>query len=409
MDSNTKYVILVGDGMGDLPMAELGGRTPLEVANTPNMDRVAKGGIGLVKTIPPGMEPGSDVATMSLLGYDPTLYHTGRAPLEAASMNLRLRDGHVAFRMNLVTLGRLSDDEIIMESYNSGEISAEEGVLIVKDLARALERSGIKLFPGVAYRHILLWEQGPEEAFTVPPHDVLGQNVAPYLSDPGNHLISQIIKASWPILENHPVNLDRRRKGLLEANSIWLWGQGSPPRMPSFQELFGLKGGVVSAVDLLKGIGRYGGLEAPDVKGATGYINTNYEGKVQAALEILKRADFVLLHLEAPDEASHRGDTSDKIKAIEAFDQRIVGPVLQGLKEYEKYRVMVVSDHLTPITKRTHTDDPTPFAWAWNHELEDTDSQGVDLGFSEGAAKRTGLFFKIGHHLMPNFLVKPST
>ncbi len=408
MAKNIKYVILVGDGMGDFPMDELRGETPLEVANTPNMDRVAQGGIGLVNTIPPGMEPGSDVATMSLLGYDPASYHTGRAPLEAASMNLRLSDGHVAFRMNLVTLLRRSDSEIIMESYNSGEISREEGTAIVKDLGLALERPGIKLFPGVAYRHILLWDKGPEEAHTIPPHDVLGQNVASYLSDPGNRQVSGVIKASWPILETHPINLERRKKGLLEANSIWLWGQGKAPRMPSFQELFGLVGGVVSAVDLLKGIGRYAGLETPEVEGATGYIDTNYEGKVEAALDILKGADFVLLHLEAPDEAGHRGDLNGKIEAIEAFDQKIVGPILEGLKDHQNYRVMVVSDHLTPIVKRTHTNDPTPFAWAWKHELEGQATQGGDLGFSERAAKGSGLFFQAGNHLMPEFLAKSS-
>ena len=401
MGKKTKYVILVGDGMGDFALEELGGRTPLEAARTPNMDRVAGGGIGLVRTIPAGMEPGSDVATMSLLGYDPTKYHTGRAPLEAASMGLSLSDGVVAFRMNLVTLRKKSEDEIIMVSHSCGEISTQEGRAIVEDLARRLQHPGIQIHPGVAYRHILLWKDGPQGNHTLPPHDVLGQNMAGYLADERSKEVACMIRASWPLLENHPVNMERRKKGLPEANSIWLWGQGKAPSMPTFQEMFGLSGGVISAVDLLKGIGRCAGLNPIYVEGATGYLNTNYRGKVEAALEVLEKEDFVLVHLEAPDEAGHRGDVADKIEAIEAFDSKIVGPMLEGLAPYEDYRVMVVSDHLTPIAKRTHTADPTPFAWCWKHQLV---AGGAGKKFSERSAKEGGVVFDVCHQLIHHFL-----
>lgn len=395
-----KYVLLVGDGMGDYPLKELGGRTPLEVAKTPNMDKIASCHVGLAKTIPEGMEPGSDVANLSLLGYDPRQYHTGRAPLEAASMGIELGSTDVAFRMNLVTLEQRSKDEIIMISHSSGDISTEEGRAIIATLQDKLQVNGIRIFPGVAYRHLMVWSNGPLAARTIPPHDVLGQNMAAYVNQSGNNPIPELIRLSWNILRDHPVNISRRKSGLNEANSIWPWGQGLPPSLPPFFEKFGLKGGVISAVDLLKGIGISAGLRSIYVEGATGYLDTNYRGKADAALEALEDLDFMLLHVEAPDEAGHAGSVEEKIQAIEAFDQEVVGRVLNGLKRFERYKVMVASDHLTPIPKRTHTDDPTPIAWAAKEELER--AQGGE--FSERAAQASGLFFENGHELLPILL-----
>jgi 2,3-bisphosphoglycerate-independent phosphoglycerate mutase len=365
------------------------------------MDRIAACRIGTVRTIPQGLEPGSDVANLSLLGYDPGIYHTGRAPLEAASMGIQLRKEDVAFRMNLVTLERRSDQDVRMVSHSAGDISTQEARDIVGTLKKALQIPGVSIHAGVAYRHLLVWRDGPEKARTIPPHDVLGQNVGPYLYEDRNHPVQKLILSSWEILKEHAANVARRRKGLKEANSIWLWGQGRTPRLPSFLERFGLQGGVISAVDLLKGIGVCAGLEPIPVKGATGYLNTNYLGKAEEALKSLNRMEFVFVHVEAPDEAGHAGNVTEKIQAIEFFDQKVVGPVLQGLAAFDDYRVMVASDHLTPIVKKTHSEEPTPFAWASKQELEST-PEGP--GFSEKAAMGSGVCFETGHDLMPAFL-----
>ncbi|MFH1350876.1 MAG: cofactor-independent phosphoglycerate mutase [Pseudomonadota bacterium] len=399
----TKYIILVGDGMGDYPLKELGSKTPLEVAGTPHMDHIAACRLGLVKTIPEGMEPGSDIANLSLMGYEPRKYHTGRAPLEAASLGVELKPNQVAFRMNLVTLDWRSDEEIIMVSHNSGDISTSEATGIVETLKQKMKIPGISIYPGVAYRHLLVWDEGHENAVTLPPHDFLAQNIAPYLNHDSNNPVPDLIRRSWKVLKAHPTNNDRRRAGRKEANSIWLWGQGRPPKIPLFKDRYGLKGGVISAVDLLKGIGVYAGLTPIHVEGATGFIDTNYIGKAEAALEWLDRLDFIFLHVEAPDEAGHNGDFREKIQAIENFDQKVVGTVLNGLKGFGNYRIMVVSDHLTPITKRTHTDEPTPFAWADKKEVE---SLPEGPPFTEAAAKESRLLFDNGHELMKTFLGK---
>jgi 2,3-bisphosphoglycerate-independent phosphoglycerate mutase len=396
-----KYIVLVGDGMGDYPLDTLGGKTPLEVARTPNMDRIAACRIGLAKTIPEGMEPGSDVANLSLLGYDPAVYHTGRGPLEAASMGITLQPNQVAFRMNLVTLDMRSDQEIIMVSHSAGDLSTEEAAGIVEDLKRLLETPAIEIYQGVAYRHLLVWDGGPEKAATIPPHDVLDQNMATYLGNVSGDPVPEMIRRSWELLKEHPINRKRRDTGLKPANSIWPWGQGKAPKLPSFDEKHGLRGGVISAVDLLKGIGVYAGFVPIFVEGATGYLNTNYSGKAEAALENLKTLDFVFLHVEAPDEAGHAGSHEEKIEAIESFDHKVVGPVLKGLKAFEDYRIMVVSDHLTPIVKKTHTNDPTPFAWATKDELDSTHDGPP---FTEKAAKESALLFAKGHALMTAFL-----
>ncbi len=399
-NNRTKYLVLVGDGMADYPLDELGGRTPLEAANTPNMDLIASCRIGCVRTIPDGMEPGSDVANLALMGYDPKEYHTGRSPLEAASMGVKLEENDVAFRMNLVTLDRKSYNEIIMVSHSSGDITTEESCEIIDNLKNFLQIQGTKIYTGVAYRHLLVWKNGPEKAHTIPPHDVLDRNMAEYLHDLSNPVV-EMIQDSWEVLEYHPVNTKRKRSLLKEANSIWLWGQGKAPAIPLFKDLYGLDGGVISAVDLIKGIGKYAGFTSIHVDGATGYLDTNYRGKAEGAVNGLNDMDFVFVHVEAPDEAGHNGNYKEKIQAIEAFDREVVGVALDGLKKFDDYRVMVVSDHYTPIVKKTHTSEPAPFAWASRAELEAAEKV---KGFTEKYAVESDLLIDPGHELMKEFL-----
>ncbi len=399
--SNTRFLLLVGDGMADYSLPELDGKTPLEVAETPNMDQIAACRTGLVKTIPDGMGPGSDVANLSLLGYDPRVYHAERGPFEAASLGVSLGEDEVAFRMNLVTLDQRSDDEIIMISHSSGDISTEEAGGIVSGLQKRMIIPGIRIYPGVAYRHLLVWDGGPLEVKTIPPHDVLDQNMAAYLNNTQGNPIPGLIRQSWQYLEGHPVNTARSEKGQNVANSIWPWGQGKAPKLPLFGDRFGLQGGIISAVDLLRGIGIYAGFETIRVDGATGYLDTNYAGKAEEALKALEWLDFVFVHVEAPDEASHNGKIDEKIQAIEAFDKKVVGAILKGMTVFGDYRILVASDHLTAISKKTHVDDPTPFAWASKKELA-TPTKGP--GFSERSARESGLVFQRGHDLMPAFL-----
>jgi 2,3-bisphosphoglycerate-independent phosphoglycerate mutase len=399
----TKFVLLVGDGMADYPLEELGGKTPLEAAETLHMDRIAACRIGLVKTIPEGMEPGSDVANLSLLGYDPARYYTGRAPLEAASLGIALKANQVAFRMNLVALEFRSNHEIIMKSHSAGDISGDEAAQIVEDLRRELMVPDMEIHQGVAYRHLALWKSGPETALTIPPHDVLDQDMAFYLRNASGGPVIEVIRQSWDILRDHPINIKRRKEGHREANSIWLWGQGKGPQLPRFKDRYGLDGGVISAVDLVKGIGVCIGFIPIHVQGATGYFNTNYRGKAEAALKGLRDLDFIFLHVEAPDEAGHSANCREKIGAIENFDEKVVGTMLKGLEDFEHYRIMVASDHLTPIQKRTHTNDPTPFAWACKGELESRPEGGV---FSEAAARDSGLMYGVGYELIGSFLLE---
>lgn len=400
-ETETKYILLVGDGMGDYPLPQLGGRTPLEAAQTPNMDRIAACGIGLATTIPEGLEPGSDTANLSLMGYDPATYHTGRGPFEAASMGIRLGENEVAFRMNLVALDRKSDREIIMVSNSAGGINTEESEVLVEDLRNKMVMPGIHLYPGVAYRHLLVWDGGPENAGTIPPHDVQDQNMATYLDPESGDPVVEITRASWPLLGSHPVNLSREKKGLLPANSIWLWGQGKRLKVPLFKEMFGLSGGVISAVDLLKGIGVYAGLKTIDVAGATGYLDTNYVGKATEALNALDELDFMFVHVEAPDEASHEGSIEKKIQAIEDFDEKVVGSVLKGMETFKDYRILVAADHFTPVSLKTHSTDPTLFAWADKQEL--ANGKG-DIRFTERFAKASRIHYEKGYELMPAFL-----
>ncbi|RJR20521.1 MAG: cofactor-independent phosphoglycerate mutase [Desulfobacteraceae bacterium] len=396
-----KYVFMVGDGMADYPLSELGGKTPLEAAETPNMDRIAACRIGLVQTIPEGMQPGSDVANLSLLGYNPGQCVTGRGPLEAASLGVSLGPDEVAFRMNLVTLDFRSPAEILMVSHSSGDISTPEGRELVEELKGHLILPGISMYSGVAYRHLLVWDKGPCENRTIPPHDVLGRNMAEYLAAERNDPVTAFMRDSWEILKDHPINRKRKAAGLKEANSAWLWGQGKAPKMIPLTERFGISGGVISAVDLLKGIGVYAGLKPIHVEGATGYLDTNYLGKGEAAVAALEDMDFVFVHVEAPDEASHNGNWREKIQAIENFDRMVVGIVLEGVRDIPGCRIMVVSDHLTPIIKRTHSPEPTPFGWASTEELA---LRVEKRGFNEKAAEESGLFFSDPMQFISSFL-----
>ena len=354
-----KLIVLLGDGMADLPLEVLGGRTPLQAAEKPNMDRLARQGrSGLARTVPEGFAPGSDVANLSVLGYDPAECYTGRAPLEAAAMNVHLGPDDIAFRCNFVTI-----DNRLMKDYSAGHISTEEGQELIEALAPLMP--GQRLYPGVSYRNLLVLQAGARAECT-PPHDISGQPVEEHLPrGQDSELLVALMEAARPVLERHQVNRRRIAAGKRPANAIWLWGQGPAPAMPSFAEKYGLSGAMISAVDLLKGIGRYAGLKVIDVPGATGNIDTNYQGKVDAALEALKSRDFVYLHIEAPDEAGHEGEIDLKVRAIELFDEKVVGPVLQALeKSGEDWRVLLMPDHATPISIKTHSSDPVPFTIA---------------------------------------------
>ena len=316
-------------------------------------------------------------------------------------MGVKLKHSEVAFRMNLVTLDFRSESEIMMVSHSSGDITTQEAGQIVESLKKEMASPVVRIFPGIAYRHLLVWDEGPENAETIPPHDVLDQNMAFYLNGTEQNPIPVFIRRSWEILKDHPVNVEREKNGSKKANSIWLWGQGKAPELPLFKGKYGLRGGVISAVDLLKGIGFYAGFESIFVEGATGYLDTNYRGKAEEAIKGLKHLDFMFVHVEAPDEASHNGNIEEKIQAIDAFDEKVVGPVLEGMAQFDDYRIMVASDHFTPICKRTHTGEPTPFAWAGKKEIR---SRPEGPGFTEESASQSGLIFKKGHDLMATFL-----
>ena len=384
-----KFVVILGDGMADLPLAALQGKTPLQSANKPNMDRIARSGRnGLASTVPEGCPPGSDVANLSVAGYEPQKYYTGRAPLEAAAMGVPLSEGDIAFRCNFVTI-----ENGIMQDYSAGHISSEEGRELIEAMKPLMP--GHRLYAGVSYRNLLVLKSGAR-AICTPPHDISDQLVQGHLprGEDAEQLV-ELMDAVRPILARHPVNLKRVAAGKRPANAIWLWGQGPAPAMPAFSELHGLRGAMISAVDLLKGIGVYAGLEVINVPGATGTIDTNYAGKVQAALNALHRLDFVYLHIEAPDEAGHEGDLVQKVRAIELFDQKAVGPLIDGLKDSgEDWRVLLLPDHATPISTKTHSRDPVPFAIMGTgieaDDVERFDEQSAKLG-GYGRVEATGL------------------
>jgi 2,3-bisphosphoglycerate-independent phosphoglycerate mutase len=402
---NNKFIILVGDGMGDYPLQELGGKTPLEAARTPNLDRlILKGRLGTVRTVPEGMEPGSDVANMSLLGYDPRRYHTGRGPLEAASMGIRLAGNEVAFRCNLVNLETDASGVVRMGDYSSGHITTNESHLIITALQSIIQETPLKLYPGISYRHLLVWREGRDSIKTTPPHDITGKPVAPYRQGYEEEpLLLAFVEKAAVILADHPVNRGRLASRQRPANAVWPWGQGRAPFMPTLKEKFGLTGAMISAVDLLKGLGVYAGLEPVAVPGVTGYLDTNYAGKVDAALRALDSGDLVYVHIEAPDETSHEGNLEKKVEAIEAFDEKVVGPMVEGARKFPKVRLIAVTDHFTPIAVRTHVADPVPFLL-----VEDLHGSGSvrapDGGFCERAATDSGWQLADGSELFEIFV-----
>ncbi len=385
-----KYVILVGDGMADYPIPELGNLTPLQAANTPNMDFIAKQGKnGVAKTVPDNKPPGSDVANMAIMGYDPARYFSGRGPLEAGSMGVKLAPDDIAFRCNLIT-----EKNGLLADYSSGHITSEEARVLIEAVDRELGNSG-KFHAGVSYRHLLVMKQG-ERAECIPPHDVVGQSIDDVLPrGEGSDILIDLIKTSKPILEDHDVNRKRKKNGKNPANLIWPWGQGRAPAMPKIKDMYGISGSIISAVDLLKGIGIYAGLDVINVPGATGYLDTNFSGKAQYALKSLKEHDFVLVHVEAPDEAGHMGNLKAKIKAIEDFDEKVVGGMLNELGGFGEYKILVLPDHYTPISVKTHTREPVPFAL-----YSSIDSADYVDRFDESSAK-DGIFGLVeGHNLM---------
>jgi 2,3-bisphosphoglycerate-independent phosphoglycerate mutase len=398
-----KYVVLLGDGMADYPSAQLGGKTPLECALTPFLDQIAaQGTLGLVNTIPEGFTPGSDVANLSVLGYNPAETYTGRGPLEAASMGIRLEVDDVAYRCNLVSIGEQDSDQAFMDDFTAGHISSLEAREIILEINQKIGSSQLQFYPGVGYRHLLVWRNAAGSPQTTPPHDIPGKAIAPYLPAGDCAVeVNELMQKAALVLKNHPVNAKRLADGKKQANSIWLWGQGRKPQIVPLTQKYDFKGGMISAVDLLKGLGVNAGLQTLTVEGATGYIDTNYEGKAKMALDALRFMDFVFLHLEAPDEMGHEGNAAGKIQAIEFFDEKIVGPILTNIGSLGEYRILVLSDHPTPIDLKTHVGDPSPFAVLSSRSEE---NKAAGYAFTEAYARKSGLVVSPGHLLMDNFI-----
>ncbi|MBQ4542530.1 MAG: cofactor-independent phosphoglycerate mutase [Clostridia bacterium] len=394
-----KYVVILGDGMADWPVEELGNKTPLQVANKPNIDYLCKNGItGLVKTVPDALPPGSDVANLSVMGYDPHLYYTGRSPLEAVSMGVEVLPDDTTFRTNLVTLSDEADyKDKKMVDYSSGEITTKESRELMKYVQENLGDEIRSFYGGISYRHLLLWHGLDKQFKLTPPHDISGKVIGDYLPD--NEILLDLMKKSYDLLKDHPINKDRIKRGLNPANSIWMWGQGKKPALTSFKEKYGIKGAVISAVDLVKGIGICAQMDSIEVEGATGNIDTNFPGKAQAAIDALKVNDFVYIHMEAPDECGHHFEKDNKIKSIELIDGIVVKTVYEYLKNSgEDFSILVLPDHPTPLKIGTHTNDPVPFVIYRSDEKEKS-----GLAYNEEDAKN-GEFVEKGHTLMSKFL-----
>lgn len=424
---NKKYIVVLGDGMADEPIEALGGKTPLEYASTPAMDRLSRSAeMGLVKTIPRGMKPGSDTANLSVLGYDPEIYYSGRSPLEALSIGVPMKDTDVALRCNIVTLSQedVPFEERTILDHSSGEISTQECAVLLEAVRRELENDTYQFYVGTSYRHCLIWNNGQVIGLSQ-PHDILGQVIGPYL--PTDENLLRMMKRSYDILVHHPINIERKKKGLNPANCCWFWGAGTRPALSSFQEKNGVRGMMVSAVDLLKGIALGAGMGVAHVEGANGGLHTNYEGKVQAALSALRDGyDFVYIHVEAPDEMGHQGSVERKVQAIEYLDKRVIGPLTQALSgEGMAYRLLVMPDHPTPIRVRTHTDQSVPWLLYDSGRdgapgpgpgagergcgrMEDGEGQrdGSISLYSEREAAKTGIFVPAGHTLIDRLLEK---
>lgn len=353
-----KYIFLVPDGMADLPMPELDGQTPLQAARTPNFDALAQTSlIGGVLTVPPGMYPGSDVANMALLGYDPRRYYTGRGPIEAVAMGIPLETRDAAYRCSLV-----SSDGTTMQDYSSGHISTEEARPLIELIEKKLGGRGLSFYPGVGYRHILRWSGGPVEVKTTPPHDIQGQALAAYWPEgDGASRLRQMMYDSLEILDGHEINTRRREEGKAPGNMIWLWGQGYAPTLPNFLATYGKTGAVITAVDVVRGLGRATGLDIINVPGATGYIDTDYEAKARYALAALGTHDFVYIHVESPDESGHEGNLEHKLRSIEDIDKKVLGTLRDGMHKKDDYRLLIAPDHKTPLALKTHEEGPVPF------------------------------------------------
>ncbi len=399
-----KYLVMLCDGMADYPVDELGGKTPLEAAATPNMDKLAEtASVGLVKTVADGLKPGSDVANLSVLGYNPDDCYTGRSPLEAGSIGIDMKDTDVSLRCNLVTLTdeQVYEDKTILD-YCADDISTAEAEELVKYLAENLNSDEFCFYSGVSYRHCLIWNNGTLDIGTMtPPHDITGKPIKEYVpAHPNAEKLYELMKKSYELLKDHPVNIERINKGLRPANSIWLWGEGVRANLVDFKEKYGLKGSMISAVDLLKGIGKFSGMNVVNVDGATGYIDTNFEGKAAAAIsEFENGQDFVYIHVEAPDECGHRHEIENKVKSIELIDKYVLEPVVEYLKSTgEAFRVLITPDHATPLSLKTHTNDPVPFMIYDSSK----DNNGVK-SFNEKTASETGLFVEKGHTIMDLF------
>lgn len=393
-----KYVVVLGDGMADRPIAELGDQTPLAYAETPTMDQLAAvSEIGMVHTIPDGMKPGSDTANLSVLGYNPRIYYSGRSPLEALSIGVDMKDTDIALRCNLVTLSEEEEnyeDRTIID-HSSGEISTADAAVLLDAVREGLENETYKFYVGTSYRHLLIWDRGEVVELTQ-PHDVLGQTIGQYL--PEDAVLREMMKKSYDILVNHPINVERKKKGLNPANSCWFWGAGTKPALSSFEEKTHLKGAMISAVDLLKGIAVGASMKVIEVEGANGGLNTNYEGKAQAAIDVLTKEgyDFAYIHVEAPDEMGHQGSVERKVKAIEYLDSRVIKPVKEGLEAAgEDFRMLVLPDHPTPICMRTHSSDSVPYLL-----YDSTDLQRHDWKYNEAEGESSGNYVACGHEII---------
>lgn len=399
-----KYVVVLGDGMADRPIEELGNKTPLEYASTPMMDELSKKSeVGLVHTIPEGMKPGSDTANLSVIGYDPKKYYTGRSPLEALSIGVDMKDTDIAIRCNIVTVSyddKPYEEKTIID-HSSSEISTEDAAVLLEAVKEGLENDIYKYYVGTSYRHLTIWDKGEVVELT-PPHDVLGKVIGEYL--PEDEALREMMKKSYDILANHPLNLERMKKGLNPANSIWFWGAGTKPILTSFEEKYHKNGAMISAVDLLKGIAVGADMHNIEVEGANGTLETNYEGKAQAAIDAVTKDgfDFVYIHVEAPDEMGHQGSIERKVKAIEYLDSRIIKPVYEGLKAAGvDFRMVVLPDHPTPICVRTHTSDPVPYML-----YDSADEKNETWNYNEKDAEAGGNFLDEGYKMMEKLLSK---
>lgn len=396
-----KYVMIQGDGMGDQRDGAPGATTPLEAARTPNFDRVAGSGLfGLIHTIPDGYPPGSDVGNLALFGYDPTRYYTGRSPLEAAAMGVKLGPDDIAFRMNLVCL-REEGGQTVMDDFAGGHIDSESAAALVQAIGEALGDESFQFYPGVSYRHLMVWRHGCEAMQTTPPHDITDQPVASHLpTGEGAEHLRRIMEATREVVAAHPVNR-RRDEGRKPVHQAWLWGQGKAPSMPGFRELHGLRGAAISAVDLVRGVATYAGFDIVHVPGATGFIDTDYAAKGRYALKALEDHDLVFVHIEAPDESGHMGSREEKIKAIESIDEKIVGPLLEGMPRLGPFKIFISSDHATPVALRTHSRDPVPFAMATGEQLA---AGAAPVKYGEAEAAASGVAVNDGYRIIERLL-----